>query len=324
MIFKKKKRQLSLVYNDYAMHMLIVSLNDLTLSKIESKPLEEGIVVDGIIEDELSFFEILKEQVKKWSLKGQDVRFFVPDSTVMMKMIDHPQELKGEEEIKEYVEMELGRSIHLPFEDALIDIYDAQSGDGKATLFATSTDEVQKLTGLLADASLTPIVADIKAISNLRLLEMVMPNIHNSITLITDWSINELSLTIYSQGEVEFLRYQTINTERSKWFPKHTEDAFDFSYSDNVMNYKTALMEPLSEIDRILNFYHYSLNKGEKSVEDIVVIGDSPELPYIIDMLESQLALPIHTLTDSVITSKFPNFKTSQSSLIGLALKEVE
>ncbi|MGF9975615.1 type IV pilus biogenesis protein PilM [Viridibacillus arvi] len=324
MIFKKKKRQLSLIYNDYAMHMLAVSSNDLAQSTIEGIPLDEGIVVDGVIEDELSFFEILKEQVKKYGLKGQNVRFFVPDSTVMMKVIDHPQELKEVESIKEYVEMELGRSIHLPFEDALIDIYDAQSGDGKATLFATSADEIQKLTGLLADAGLTPVVADIKSISNLRLLEMVMPNIHNSVTLITDWSINELSLTIYSQGEVEFLRYQTINTERSKWYPKHTEDAFDYAYSDDVMNYKTALMEPLSEIDRILNFYHYSLNKGEKSVGNIVVIGDSPELPYIIDMLESQLNLPIHTLKDSMITSKFPNFKASQSSLIGLALKEVE
>ncbi|MEK5481369.1 type IV pilus biogenesis protein PilM [Viridibacillus sp. FSL R5-0888] len=324
MIFKKKKRQLSFIYNDYAMHMLAVSSNDLEQATIEGIPLDEGIVVDGVIEDELSFFELLKEQVKKYGLKGQNVRFFVPDSTVMMKAIEHPQELKGEEAIKEYVEMELGRSIHLPFEDALIDIYDAQAGDGKATLFATSADEIQKLTGLLADAGLSPVVADIKAISNLRLLEMVMPNIHNSITLITDWSINELSITIYSQGEVEFLRYQTINTERSKWYPKHTEDAFDYAYSDDVMNYKTALMEPLSEIDRILNFYHYSLNKGEKSVGNIVVIGDSPELPYIIDMLESQLTLPVHTLTDSVITSKFPNFKASQSSLIGLALKEVE
>ncbi|MBK3493442.1 pilus assembly protein PilM [Viridibacillus sp. YIM B01967] len=324
MIYRKKKRQLSLVYNDYAMQVLSVSSNDLTQAIVKGIPLDEGIVVDGVIEDELAFFEVLKEQVKQWGLKGQAVRFFVPDRTVMMKVIDHPQELKDEEAIKEFVEMELGRSIHLPFEDSLIDIYDAQAGDGKATLFATSADEVQKLIGLLDDAGLTPVVADIKAISNLRLLELVMPNIHNSTTLITDWSINELTITIYSQGEVEFLRYQTINTERSKWHSKYTEGGFEYVYGDEKMNYKTALMEPLSEIDRILNFYHYSLNKGEKNVDDIVVMGDSPELPYIIDTLESQLTLPIHTLTDQMITSKLPNFKASQSGLAGLALKEVE
>lgn len=55
MIFKKKKRQLSLIYNDYAMHMLAVSSNDLAQSTIEGIPLDEGIVVDGVIEDELSF-----------------------------------------------------------------------------------------------------------------------------------------------------------------------------------------------------------------------------------------------------------------------------
>ena len=32
--------------------------------------------------------------------------------------------------------MELGHSIHLPFQDPLIDVYDADAEDGKAILFA--------------------------------------------------------------------------------------------------------------------------------------------------------------------------------------------
>ncbi|RPJ97349.1 pilus assembly protein PilM [Rummeliibacillus sp. TYF005] len=281
------------------------------------------MMVDGIIEDELAFFELLKDHVKNWGIKGQNVSFYVPESTVMMKAIEHPQELEDVVSIKQYVEMEIGRTIHLPFENPLIDIYDAKQGDGKATIFATNAEEVQKVVGLLTDAGLTPVVADIKVISLIRLVNLLLPNLVNTTTLLANWSINELSLVIYSFGEVEFLRFQTIETERSKWQSRYTEDDFDYFYNDEISQYQNALFEPLAEIERIINFYQYSLNKGEKGVDQIVVLGDSPELKYIAEMLESQVTLPVHILTDQVMEEEFPNFKASQASLISLALKEV-
>ena len=154
LLFGKKKRQVSLVYNDFVIKVLTTGLNDLAHAKVQTVQLDEGIVVDGIIEDELVFFELLKDNVKKWGIKGQNVSFYVPESTVMMKSIEHPQELVDSHEIKQYVEMEIGRTIHLPFENPLIDLYDAQPGDGKATIFATNADEVTKVVGLLTDAGL--------------------------------------------------------------------------------------------------------------------------------------------------------------------------
>lgn len=323
MFFGKKKRQVSLVYNDFALKVLTSSSNDFAHADVHSIPLDEGIVVDGIIEDELAFFELLKDHVKNWGIKGQNVSFYVPESTVMMKAIEHPQELEDVVSIKQYVEMEIGRTIHLPFENPLIDIYDAKQGDGKATIFATNAEEVQKVVGLLTDAGLTPVVADIKVISLIRLVNLLLPNLVNTTTLLANWSINELSLVIYSFGEVEFLRFQTIETERSKWQSRYTEDDFDYFYNDEISQYQNALFEPLAEIERIINFYQYSLNKGEKGVDQIVVLGDSPELKYIAEMLESQVTLPVHVLTDQVMEEEFPNFKASQASLISLALKEV-
>lgn len=323
MFFGKKKRQVSLVYNDFALKVLTSSSNDFAHADVHSIPLDEGIVVDGIIEDELAFFELLKDHVKNWGIKGQNVSFYVPESTVMMKAIEHPQELEDVVSIKQYVEMEIGRTIHLPFENPLIDIYDAKQGDGKATIFATNAEEVQKVVGLLTDAGLTPVVADIKVISLIRLVNLLLPNLVNTTTLLANWSINELSLVIYSFGEVEFLRFQTIETERSKWQSRYTEDDFDYFYNDEISQYQNALFEPLAEIERIINFYQYSLNKGEKGVDQIVVLGDSPELEYIAEMIESQVTLPVHVLTDQVMEEEFPNFKASQASLISLALKEV-
>ncbi|WP_146548146.1 type IV pilus biogenesis protein PilM [Rummeliibacillus suwonensis] len=322
MLFGKKKRHVSLDYNDFGLQVLTYSSADLSQAKAYSIPLDEGIVVEGIIEDELAFFELLKEQVKNWGIKGQNVRFFVPESTVMMKSIDHPKELVDKKAIKEYVEMELGRAIHLPFENPLIDIYDAKQGDGKATIFATNAEEVQKVVSILMDAGLTPAVADIKVISLIRFVDRILPNLADTTSLIVNWSINEISLAIYSFGEVEFLRFQMIETERSKWQSRYTEDGFEYVYQDDISHYQMALMDSIAEIERIINFYRFSLNKGEKGVEQIVVMGDSPELSYIAKTIEGQGAIPVHIFTDQMIADAFPNFKSSQASLISLALKE--
>lgn len=322
-MFGKKKRQVALVYNDFALNVLTANASQLSQAKVYSVPLEEGLVVEGIIEDELAFFEFLKDHVKKWDIKGQNVSFFVPESTVMMKAIEHPQELEDVESIKQYVEMEIGRTIHLPFENPLIDLYDAKPGDGKATIFATNAEEVQKVVGLLTDAGLTPVVADIKVISLLRLVNKLLPNLANMTTLVANWSINELSLAIYSFGEVEFLRFQTIDTDRSKWQSRYTEEGFEYFYADDISQYRNALIEPASEIERIINFYRYSLNKGEKGVDQIVVMGDSPELFYIADIFKGQTALPVHIITDQLMEKVFPPFKASQAGLVSLALKGV-
>ena len=114
----------------------------------------------------------------------------------------------------------------------------------------------------------------------------------------------KLSLVIYSQGEVEFLRFQTIETDRSKWQTRYTEEGFDYFYKDEITEYQSALMEPLSEIERIINFYRFSLNKGEKGVDQIVVMGDSPELDYITRMLQTVVPQPVFTLTDKVMAQE--------------------
>ena len=43
--------------------------------------------------------------------------------------------------------------------------------------------------------------------------------------LITDWSITGVSISIYTPGKLEFLRYQTIDTTMKKWRSRQIDDA---------------------------------------------------------------------------------------------------
>ena len=319
----KKKSHMSIIYNDYVVRTLISKGQSLEQPIIYEIPLPHNVVQEGTIMDEMAMFELIKANVPNWGGKKQNVRFLVPDTSVLLKTFEHPVDISGKN-LKEYVQMELGQSIHLPFKEPLIDIYDPIEGDGKAVLFAAPPDEVGKMIGLLMDNHLHPQIADIRALCNLRLLEKIQFIDQSRTYLVTDWSINELSICIYSDGNVEFLRFQTIDTAPEKWRRDVLEDGeVQFTYKADLEDFRGAATDQVLEIDRMMNFFRFSLHKGEKEVDEIIVMGEHPLLHIIEALLGDNLSIPIRIVDDHVIASQFPNCKAKHATLLGLALKEV-
>jgi len=322
MFTKKKKSHVSIEIKDYILRAIVAKGADPSQWKGYEMPLAQGIVEGSVIQDEMELFDVMKNDVAKWAGKKQNARIFVPDTSVLLKSFEHPDDIEWNE-LKGYVEMELGQSIHLPFQDPLIDVYDPNPNDGQAMLFAAPSEEVTKMIGLLLDATLDPQAADIRALCNIRLLEHLQLIKDDRTYLIADWSINELSISIFSFGQLEFLRYQSFDTDLSKWKPEEIEE-YRFSYHSEVEDeYRMILTDQMLEIDRIMNFFKFSLHKGEKSVDEIIILGDNPLLSTVKEFLENNFSIPIIMLNDSIIQKSFPQFSEQFASLLGLALKEV-
>ena len=318
----KKKMHLTLELNDYVLRSLTKGGNEDATWNIAEFALPFGLIEDASIADEMSLFELLKENMKKIASKNQPVRIFVPDTSVLLKTFEHPPTIKPEE-LQGYVQMELGRTIHLPFQDPLVDVYDPTPNDGHATLFAVPPEEVGKFVDILQDLDLQPEVADIRALCNLRFLERMERLEQNKTYLIADWSINELRICIYSSGNVEFLRFQSIDTDLNKWVATEHENEVDFKYGGDINDYMTRITDQVLELDRILNFFRFSLHKGEKSVDEMIMMGDNPYLQQISDIIRENINTPLQIIDDAVIQAHYPQFKAKHASLIGLALKEV-
>ena len=319
----KKKSHVSITLNEYVVRALVTKGQNVDQPIIYEVPLPKNVVQEGTIIDEMALFEIIKMNAAKWGGKKQNVRFLVPDMSILLKTFEHPVDVT-EKKLKEFVQMEIGQTIHLPFQEPLIDVYDPKEGDGQAVLFAAPPDEVGKMIGILLDNHLQPQVADIRALCNLRLLEHVKCIDNLKTYLLTDWSINELSICIYSNGNVEFLRYQTIDTNSENWEQELTENnEVQFNYTGNLDDYRASVTDQILEIDRMMNFFKFSLHKGEKVVDEIVVMGDHPLLQTIEELLSNNLTIPIRLVDDAVIEQHFPNCKAKHATLLGLALKEV-
>ncbi|KGR79643.1 type IV pilus biogenesis protein PilM [Ureibacillus manganicus] len=320
---KKKSSHVSIELNDYVFRALVMKGHSFVDAKVIEVELPRGVVQEASIQDELELFNIFKSIAVKLAGKKQSVRFFVPDPTILLKSFEHPSDVETSK-LKEYVEMELGHTIHLPFQGPLMDVYDPIPGDRQAMLFAAAPEEVHKMTNLLLDIDMNPDVADIRALCNLRFLDHLQLLQQDRTYLIANWLINELSICIYSNGSVEFIRYQPIDTDLSQWRANAvSESEIDFSFSGNMEDYRMILSDQVLELDRIMNFFRFSLNKGEKSVDEIVVMGDNPFLVQIQSFLQENLPLPVNIVDDELVDKHFPNFKAKHASLLGLALKVV-
>lgn len=320
-MLKASKKHLAITYTDYKIQLLSYIAKDLSKLYIVEEALPLNVVVEGIIVDEYIFLETLKKLIKKHSLKGQHLVFTIPENMITIRTIEHPKELRGAE-IKEFIELELGANIHLPFDEPIIDIFDVDELDGQVTLYATDREEVSKLEQIFLDSGLKPYATDAKFLANLRLVEQLIPRMENQVIMVISIAINEFSLSIFADRKLVFIRYHSIDTELANWKINEEETSLTYSYDGDLEQYKIMLSESFSEIERIINFYQYSISKDDSTVNQLVLVGDNPQIPFVYSLLEDELNIPIITIDEQLISGKYPNVKPGQAELVGIALRE--
>src|SRR5690625_1960083 len=120
--FGRSKRVVNMVIEDYVIRM--IENNGQTLSsmkQVKEKIIPKNVIKDGKIIDELQFFVFMKSLVREWKIKHRHVRFYVPQSLVILRELEIPEEVE-KEDIKQYITMEIGNTIHFPFQLPVFDL----------------------------------------------------------------------------------------------------------------------------------------------------------------------------------------------------------
>src|SRR5699024_1447507 len=111
----------------------------------------------------LKFFEFMKDAVDEWGIKNRRVRFYAPQEQVIMREIELTEEVK-EDELKQYITMEIGHTIHFPFKNPVFDLYDTKKAESenKVTVLAAPEEELIKYTEIFDDVTLEPVAVDVQ------------------------------------------------------------------------------------------------------------------------------------------------------------------
>lgn len=325
--FGKSKKTANIVIDDYAIRVVESNGPQLTnIKQLKERPIPAELIDQGRIIDEINFFNFMKQLVREWKLKNFNVRFYAPESLVIMRQVDYPAHLNGKE-ITDHFAFELGQSIHLPFDKPVFDIHpmpedEQTNGRKKATLFAAPEEEISKYTHVFADVNLQPKAVDVRPLGIYRYFHHLDNSRPGEVYLFFELNMLSINISIFSANRMEFTRFQPLDLD-----PNHIsyslkeDDLFTWRYSGEESFLERLLNDQISELDRIMGFYRYSMHKGEKAVSQIIMTGDHPLLENVKQKVVHQYGLPVKLLKAYLAPSKDKEVDMRFVPALGLVLK---
>ncbi|SET72154.1 type IV pilus assembly protein PilM [Salinibacillus kushneri] len=284
-----------------------------------------GIVENGEIINQEAFVKTLKYCVRKWKMKRKNVRFIVPDSSVIIKTVQVPAAIE-DEEITGHVYFELGHSIHLPFEDPVIDtvLLEKNESQKQVLLVASAATAVDSYHDYFKAEKATPIAADVSALCQYRLFHHYGITNDDDTFMLVQFNVKSVTVSIFEHHQPVFLQHIEIHYQEDTWKVVPLNQGGQLSREQfDEEKVKNALEEIYTELERILRFYQYSLNNGDKQINHLMLTGDHPFLTDILEGVQERLEVPAHLLSPRTIpAAKGVPLGYAFYNVIGLAMKE--
>lgn len=98
---------------------------------------------------------------------------------------------------------------------------------------------------------------------------------------------------------------------------------YDLNFIGEKSYLSLQLEDVYKEINRLMDFYRYSLHQGRKQVGKILVNGDHPMLPQIKEKLDGRFDIPLEMISYSEYEQFEQDFSYKYYLALGLALKGV-
>jgi type IV pilus assembly protein PilM len=284
------------------------------LKKYIIEKLPENVVDDGRILDSSHVIFTLQIMLAKINLKVKKVHLILPSQLIMVRFLKLPNiPMKN---LRKLIDFEMMHNIHLPFDLPFYDFVVVNREEQmlqmpsqcEIMLVAAPQDLIHEYQGIFTSASLKPVSMEFKALSLFRVLELSDRVNPHSTMLLIDINEHVSDVSIFHNRQLKITRNIPMN------FASQGTDA----------DFINACLDLGFEIERLMNFYRYTLNNREHEFSDILVSGDVSRLNDLVDRLAERVPCKISILSTNHIQSNLPDFSALFPSLavpIGLALR---
>jgi type IV pilus assembly protein PilM len=327
-LFSSKNRIINLVLNDHSVRFVELKQSaPPAAQKWCERFLPPGIISDGKITDIDSLASILEECIDEWKIQRRSINFIIPDPLVIIRKVSVPADIQ-DDELKGYLYLELGSTIHLPFEEPVFDFYPLTI-NGKTKdllLFAAPEQFVMEYANLFSSLKLTPLAADISPLALYRIYyQLNMPR-ENEVLFTVQFDLTSVNLCIFEGTVPLVMRQFPLFFDIDKWEIKtDSMGLMDYKYTGDSEELVIQFEEIFKEINKLLDFYRYTLNNEKKDVTKFLLNGDHPLLTAIFEEMHERFEIPVETISlELEAKGKTGSVPPNLYLSLGLALKEVK
>ncbi|WP_171056223.1 type IV pilus biogenesis protein PilM [Paenibacillus sinopodophylli] len=288
---------------------------DTRILNYASAPLEEGIVDDGKIVDKEKLQAALKSVLDSKRFNTKYAHFAIPSQIVMVRSLKLPDIVNTE--LKKLVQFEMKNNLSMAFDDPSYDFIKLPKPLAEPStpapenanlcevlVVAAPTSILQDYVDIFEHLKLKPCSIEIKPFSLLRLVEWREIRADGMHVLV---NVNELSadITIIEDGSFKLTRNVEVSFKTvTNASPVEENNTWLSSYSTPEQSFMNAAQDLIAELERLMNFYYYNLNKGERTFSQIWLTGDVPQLEKLTALLDEGLTPPVSRLEwDSLAVS---------------------
>ncbi|MFF2090418.1 type IV pilus biogenesis protein PilM [Paenibacillus sp. NPDC058174] len=285
-------------------------------------PLPAGAVKDGRIIEMETMQSTLKELLAVNKIGAKHVHFAIPSPTTMVRLLQLPD--IPHHELKKLVQYEMKHNVHLAFEQPHYDFVRLGTSRNTAdktaspvpsaeleTAAAATTAEPassQSLADVLVAAAplqvletynelfiklkLIPDSFEIKAFAMIRLLEKTKTML-NGLHLIVDVNRTSSELTIIEDGVFRMTRTAEISFKSITEGAEGESREWLSAFASPEQTFDNAVEDLASELERLMNFYFYTLTASDRHFQSIIVTGDIEGMDKLLEGLRSNLRQPV-------------------------------
>jgi len=197
-------------------------------------------------------------------------------------------------------------------------------------LAAAPREQAIEYAEIVREAGLKIRSLEIKPFSLRRLLAGMGDNAAEGAVIVADVGENAADLSIFYGHALKITRNIPVNfgaREESggEIAPFSFQANASFPASDPDYGFRAAAFELADEIERLMNFYRYSLNHRDHDFACVLLVGDAPRLAEIGSLLSERLTPEVRLIEPRAVSSPLERYERLFPALavpIGLALRE--
>ncbi|WP_139992372.1 type IV pilus biogenesis protein PilM [Paenibacillus paridis] len=273
------------------------------LLNYSSRPLPAGVIDDGKVIDKERLRETIKMALDARRFTSKYVHFAIPSQMAMVRSIKLPDLVNAE--LKKLVQFEMKNNLSMAFDDPSYDfiklpkstqdvgeVLPEEANLCEVLVVAAPTSILQDYVDVLEQLKLIPCSIEIKSFSLLRLIEWGKINAEGINIII---NVNELNteITIIDEGHFKITRNVEVSFKPVVNEAEEEHNSWLDSYSSPEQTFMNAAQDLIAELERLMNFYYYNLNKSERTFNKIMLSGDIPELAKLAAMMEEDVTPPV-------------------------------
>ncbi|MGO4494345.1 type IV pilus biogenesis protein PilM [Paenibacillus sp. 2RAB27] len=197
-------------------------------------------------------------------------------------------------------------------------------------LVAAPKEMMDQYLEVLASAGIKLTSIEIKALSLFRLLQSTSLTKLKDTYLIVDLNETTGDLSIFQGENLKITRSIPLSFSAKPQGNTDVRTSADHLFSeflDGDADFRNHCNDLAHELERLMNFYRYTLNNRNQEFAGVVISGDLKRMPEIVSFLTERLPIPVQLFQSASYFSRNSAFKDDLSMYavtLGLALRGAE